>query len=378
MRIVASIREKRPGYWAIRVFVGYDDIGRPVQVSKSVKGGRRDAERLAAQLAGRPQARSGSLTVGGLLDDYLDFKGPTWSVNTRRDYDARAERIKADPIGAKMIGRITVAEVDRWHQRLRRDGVGDAQIRNLHTLLRAAFGQTVRWELLQTNPVAVARPQRAKNMPRGVLSVDEVATALATAATVGPAVHLALRLAAVAGARRAELAALRWDSVLDDRVVIDHNITIDRTQPVGSPECLVVSPTKTGDRRVVALDAATLNLVDRLRAESGSPWMFGDDELPPSPDKLSWWWRRVRTDAGLDPKWHLHDLRHWSATNAMAGTTSAPSLLDSATPTPPPRCAPTPTPSRVSTGPSPKPWPACSTERRTDELGTDRRARPRR
>jgi hypothetical protein len=36
----------------VRVFVGYDDQGRPVQVSKSVKGGRRDAERLAAQLAG--------------------------------------------------------------------------------------------------------------------------------------------------------------------------------------------------------------------------------------------------------------------------------------------------------------------------------------
>jgi integrase len=313
------MREKRPGYWEIRVFVGYDDQGRPVQVSKSVKGGRRDAERLAAQLAGRPQARSGSLTVGGLLDDYVDLKSPTWSLTTRRDYDARAERIKADPIGTKMIARITVAEVDRWHQRLQRAGTGDAQIRNLHTLLRAAFGQAVRWELLPTNPVAVARPQRAKKAPRGVMSVDEVSTALATAAEVSPSAHLALRLAAVAGARRAELAALRWDSVADGRVVIDHNITIDRTQPVGSPERLVVTPTKTGDRRVVALDAGTLALIDELRAESESPWMFGDDDHPPSPDKLGWWWKRVRQDAGLDPKWRLQDLRHWSATHAIAG-----------------------------------------------------------
>jgi integrase len=316
---MASIREKRPGYWEVRIFVGYDDAGKPVQVSKSVKGGRRDAERLAAQLAGRPQARSGSLTVGGLLDDYLDFKGPTWSLTTRRDYEARAERIKADPIGAEMIARITVAEVDRWHQRLRRDGVGDAQIRNLHTLLRAAFGQALRWELLPTNPVAVARPQRAKKAPRGVMSVPEVGAALAAAASVDSSVHLALRLAAVAGARRAELAALRWDSVADGRVVIDHNITIDRTQPVGAPNRLVVSPTKIGDRRVVALDAATLALIDEVRAESESPWMFGDDDHPPSPDKIGWWWKRVRTDAGLDPKWRLHDLRHWSATHAIAG-----------------------------------------------------------
>ncbi len=316
---MASIREKRPGYWEIRVFVGYDDAGKPVQVSKSVKGGRRDAERMAAQLSGRPQARSGALTVGGLLDDYIDFKGPTWSLSTQRDYANRAERIKADPIGTKMIARITVAEVDRWHQRLRKAGVGDAQIRNFHTLLRAAFGQAVRWELLPTNPVAVARPQRAKKVPRGVMSVEEVGAALATAATVHSSVHLALRLAAVAGARRAELAALRWDSVVDGRVVIDHNITIDRTKLTDDPERLVYAPTKTGDRRAVSLDATTLELIEKLRAESESPWMFGEDEQPPSPDKLGWWWKRVRKDAGLDPKWRLHDLRHWSATHAIAG-----------------------------------------------------------
>lgn len=73
---------------------------------------------------------------------------------------------------------------------------------------------------------------------------------------------------------------------MDSRVVIDHSITIDRTQLVGSPERLVVSLTKTGDRRVVALDGATLALIDEVRAESESPWMFGQDEHPPSPDKL--------------------------------------------------------------------------------------------
>jgi len=71
---------KRPGYWEVRVFVGYDDAGKPVQVSKAIRGGKRDAQRLAAQLAWRPQARSGSLAIAGLLDDYLDFKGPAWAV----------------------------------------------------------------------------------------------------------------------------------------------------------------------------------------------------------------------------------------------------------------------------------------------------------
>lgn len=29
--------------------------------------------------------------------------------------------------------------------------------------------------------------------------------------------------------------------------------------------------------------------------------------------------KRVCKDAGLDPMWRLHDLRHWSATHAIAG-----------------------------------------------------------
>ncbi len=214
-----------------------------------------------------------------------------------------------------------MAEVDRWHLRLHKAGVGESQIRNLHTLLRAAFGQAMRWELISSNPVASARPERRKRTPRGVMSVEEVGRAFEAAAEVHPAAPLALRLAAVAGARRSELAAMRWDKVVDGRLVIDETITIDRTVPVGSPERLVVSPTKTGERRALTLDAHTLALIEAARAERSAvtPWLFGDDEQPPSPDKIGWWWVRVREIAGLDARWRLHDLRHWSATHAIAG-----------------------------------------------------------
>lgn len=308
---MATITEKRPGYWEVRVVTGYDDAGRPVQVSRSIKGGKRDAEHLAAQLSFRPAPRSGELTVGALLDEYLEHKSPGWSLSTQRDYPSRAERIKADQLGERSVARVTVAEVDRWHLRMHKAGTGEAQIRNLHTLLRAAFGQAVRWELISSNPVASAPPERRKRTPRGVMSVEEVGRAFEVASEVHPAAPLALRLAAVAGARRSELAAMRWDRVVDGRLVIDETITIDRTVPVGSPARLVVSPTKTGERRALALDAVTLGLIDAARAERGeaSPWLFGDDEQPLSPDKIGWWWVRVRELAGLEPKWRLHDLR---------------------------------------------------------------------
>ncbi len=86
---MATIREKRPGYWEVRVFTGYDDAGRPVQVSRSIRGGKRDAERLAAQLSSRPAPRSGNLTVAALLDEYIEQRSPGWSMSTQRDYGSR-------------------------------------------------------------------------------------------------------------------------------------------------------------------------------------------------------------------------------------------------------------------------------------------------
>lgn len=286
-----------------------------------MRGGKRDAERLAAELAARPAPRSGKLTIAELLDEYLEHKSPSWSVSSRRDYASRAERIKSDSIAEKALSRLSVSEVDRWHLRMHKAGVGEGQIRNLHTLLRAAVGQAVRWELVTSNPVAVAKPERRRRTPRGVMTVDEVARVLAAAEAVHPCLPLAFRLAAVAGARRGELAALRWDHVVERRLIIDQSITIDRSLERDDPDRLRVTPTKTGERRVLSLDEHTLSLLEGVRQEHAerSPWIFGENEHPPSPDRIGWWWTRTRKLAEIDPKWRLHDLRHWSATQAIAG-----------------------------------------------------------
>jgi hypothetical protein len=47
---VATIRERRPGVWEIRGDTGKDRLGRPTQVSRTVHGGTRDAQQVAAQL----------------------------------------------------------------------------------------------------------------------------------------------------------------------------------------------------------------------------------------------------------------------------------------------------------------------------------------
>ncbi|MDE3065008.1 MAG: site-specific integrase [Acidobacteriota bacterium] len=202
--------------------------------------------------------------------------------------------------------------------------MGEGSIKNQHTALRAAITLAVRWGWLSTNVVAVARLGRRKSEPRGTLSIEEVRCVLAAAESlvaedeIEPHAAVALRLAAVTGTRRSELTALRLRDLADGRLTIDSSIAIIRSG-AGSPT-LRDDPTKTANRRVIALDATTLRLLDELQSDFGAlgPWILSSGEAPVNPERVTAWWRRSRDRAGVAARWRLHDLRHWSATISIA------------------------------------------------------------
>jgi hypothetical protein len=67
-RIVIAKHLMPPGVWEVRVFVGNDDRGRPKQVSRTVRGSKRDAQRLAAELTVVPPSPSSGRTVADVLE----------------------------------------------------------------------------------------------------------------------------------------------------------------------------------------------------------------------------------------------------------------------------------------------------------------------
>ena len=136
------------------------------------------------------------------------------------------------------------------------------------------------------------------------------------ATTSIPAAGVALRLAAVAGLRRAELAALQWTDLAGNQLTVDSSATIVRRDGESWVEDVA---TKTGNRRTLTLDPATVDAIDELRVdrEQISPYLFSDTTGPANPDRIGWWWTRAREQSGIDRKWRLHDLRHWTATTAI-------------------------------------------------------------
>jgi len=56
--------------WEIRVFTGRDTSGKPTQISKTVRGTKREAQRVAAALESRPPSNAGGRTVAEVLAHY--------------------------------------------------------------------------------------------------------------------------------------------------------------------------------------------------------------------------------------------------------------------------------------------------------------------
>jgi integrase len=154
------------------------------------------------------------------------------------------------------------------------------------------------------------------------MSAAEVRAVIDAAERFDPAAGVAFRLAAITGARRAELCALVWSDLDGDRLTIDSSIEIERNGSVSDRQvhpALVDAATKTGNQRVVRLDERTVAAIEALRREREryGPWMLQPGERPLNPERLTGWWRLARRDAGIDARWRMHDLRHWSATEAI-------------------------------------------------------------
>ncbi len=314
---MATLRERSPGVWEVRVFAGRDKTGRPHQVSRTVRGSRRTAAKVAADLTVSAPGAEGKRTVAEVLTLWQELNRDRWTTLTISNQASRARLIAGGPLGCRQVSSLKVEDVDRWVLRLRAQGVGSASIHNQLVVLRAALTQAVKWEWTSRNPATLASPAALPHADRPAMPDEAVLAAIRAAPHQAAA--LAFRISAATGARRAELAALRWEDLHGTHLVIGGQIVAHPSPVPHHPPVLVRVPTKTRQARTVTLDAGTVRAVAEWREvhRALGPWLLTIGDRPPSPDAITWWWRHARDASGIDPKWRLHDLRHWSATTAI-------------------------------------------------------------
>ena len=304
--------------------------------SVTVHGDREAAEQArdrwaeaAVLVRCRRQVWSG-VTLAELLGVWLAAEHD-WKPSTLVGYRSAAGFLARDPVGghrAVDVGpQVLRAACARWRQDGSRDPTVWGRVRCLRSALRWAYAERI----LERDPLdgVPGPPQPGVRLHAPVAAVrDLIAHAHhdVTAAGAGGglvAVHraeqvlLLVRLAADAGARRGELAALQVDDLDGDVLTIARAASAE-----------VVGPTKTRQVRRLTLGATTAGLwrdsVATWRERTGGaaafgPWLFSRDadhgtRLRAS--TLGHWFATLAADSGHRDV-TLHRLRHTVATTLV-------------------------------------------------------------
>jgi integrase len=310
----------------VRVVVGRNPAtGRSVQRSFTVRGDAEHAEARRRELVtdygvDLSVLHASGMTVGELLTRWF-AAGHVWKPSTRIVYDSDVRALRSDPIASVRLCSLDPAVMHRVIGRWRATGVTVATVSSRFKTLSSALRWAVEQGILRAHPLAGLRHPPLP-LPRLPLPLDDVerllraaAKQVAEARAVGSVqrvfeaeqAELLVRLAADAGARRGELAALKVGD-LDGRVLhICRNISGPST----------VTTPKSHQYRSLTLGRATAELwhahLERWPAVARDrDWLFAPKPSRATflqPRGLAARFERLRDFAGV-PDASLHRLRH--------------------------------------------------------------------
>lgn len=229
--------------------------------------------------------------------------------------------------------------------------LGGSTLRHIHVVLNGALKIAVRWGWIGINPLdAVPRPVAPKPQPHPPTATNAariMEKAWSTDSDWGTFVWLTM----VTGARRGEVVALRFSSVelscqacgrpvgwRDDECrscgadLVENRKAMLELRRNYSARKKDEKDTKTHQIRRITLDPVTAGILvaqfrryeDRMtklgRRAREDAYLFSyapDNSRPCSPDGLTHRYTKMTASLGLDT--HIHELRHYSATELLAG-----------------------------------------------------------
>jgi integrase len=308
---------------------------------------KRDAAKLLAKLVAKADSMNPDdpsfVILEVFWDRYWRAKSPILSPYTRagyqRDWNLRIKPHLADYTLAELEAEPSI--VADWLATLAESGRADGgplaynSVRHARTTLCAVLSTAAEWRII-TRPHAaeIAKvPGEAPVEPDRTPDLALLGMLVAELAGEDFELFAFERVCSTLGPRRGEAAALRISDVLDDAVVFDEAVKMERLPPKkgerrprrGSKVAhITIGATKTRQRRTVAADDETIAVLRSwimrkrtLAAEcgvalAGDALLFSEDvegRLPAHPDRWSRMWRRHQERHGVTGI-RQHDLRH--------------------------------------------------------------------
>lgn len=327
-RSCAAVRgtkeEVRPGVWRLRVVDRYGADGRPHQISRTVRGTKRQAESTLAAFVSEVERgvapTSGGLSFGNyLIQRWLPQVKATREPTTYEAHAGKVVKINA-VLGHVPLAKLTAGHLDaayrEWSATLM-----PSTVRATAATIGAALEQAVKWGLLSRNVARLATvprvPKRRSTMP----TLEQIGTLIEVAEQEDPILAVAISLAARTGMRRGELAGLRWRDLDVERMVLTVETAAKRVTGA-----TYVAETKTHRTRRFSIDLPTVALLSAHRERMTSigkgddddflfTWRTGHDQAV-NPDAMTMRFTRLAKQAGVSCR--LHDVRHAVASHMLS------------------------------------------------------------
>jgi integrase len=304
-------------------------------LQRTIHGTKRQAEDVLNELLVEAGQSSNAIvdgTFGDLAQRWLELSSSTLSPTTLHEYERLLDRLILPKFGQTKVRAIRAADLDAFYAALAQRGgqggapLGAQSIRHVHALIRRLLNQAVKWSWLTVNPATQASPPRVIPKNLELPTPEAIVRVLSLAGERDPDLECFLRLAAVTGARRGELCALRWFDFERSSLRISRSVYGGRRDELNEKD------TKTHAVRRVALDPATLDALkthrDRCRQRAKAcgvslahdAFMFSGESngsVPWRPNRVTLAFSRLCRDAGVTNV-RLHDLRHFAATQLLA------------------------------------------------------------
>ncbi|AXB80441.1 integrase (plasmid) [Novosphingobium sp. P6W] len=254
----------------------------------------------AVALDGLPQkpvrCADDDLSIEQFSPEFMRCCSGRWKASTTARNQSALTRDILPSLGSLSVARAEPADVARWRDAMGgRPGAFNRAVPILSALFQQA--EVMGHRRRGSNPCkGVARYKR--KLPERYLSAAEyrsLAATLRSAESEFPETVHIIRLLIYTGARRGEIAGLRWEWVKPPRIFLPDS--------------------KTG-AKVIYLNAPAMSLLDGVRGDRTEGLVFPSAHKPDMPFNAESRWYKLRERAGLTGV-RIHDLRHSFASVAI-------------------------------------------------------------
>ncbi|MHA3021263.1 tyrosine-type recombinase/integrase [Mycobacterium sp. BMJ-28] len=273
-----NVRQRPNGRWEGRI--SYVDPVTEKLKSVSVYGAsaaecRKELKQVRGRIEDGKPAKDAPDTVASWLAQWRasSLAASDRKATTKSLYGSLSRKhLEVADIGAKRLDRLKPSDVEALIVELRGNGLADATVRQVYTVLRQALDVAVRDGLLASNPVAkVKRPGVARTEARYLPAADVVRL---LDAAKGLRYHVAIVVMAATGLRRGEVAGLLWSDLDLDKGELTVRHTLSRVDGV----LMLTEPKTDRSRRRVPLHAGVVTAVKAWRTQQQQERLAAGDQ----------------------------------------------------------------------------------------------------